>query len=180
MELQRTSKADQQVKDWMARHYSQPKGFVGRQLIYKIVVGDAVFGAIAAGSATRHLPGRWEYFGKTIPLNNLVNNTFFHLEKPVEGYPSRNFSTKVVQTWRDRVKLDWPEVYGDHVDGFETLVELPRTGELYKRDGWSEIGLTKGFTCKRVAGESTDSWSGKRVWDTINLRPKRVFARGIT
>ena len=63
--------------------------------------------------------------------------------------------------------------------GWETLVELPRTGTLYACDGWAEVGMTKGYTCKRVAGKGTDAWTGKRVWDTKNLRPKRVFVREV-
>jgi hypothetical protein len=65
--------------------------------------------------------------------------------------------------------------YGDVPIGFESLVELPRSGEVYKRDGWTEVGVTKGQTCKRIAGKGTDSWTGRRVWDTKNLRPKRIF-----
>lgn len=161
----------------MAVHYSAPKGFVGRQLIYRVSYDGQTYGATAAGSATKHLPGRADFFGWPRGLNNLVNNTFFHIE-PVGGrYPCRNFAQKVVAAWRGKVLLDWPAVYGDAVEGWETLVEPPRTGELYRRDGWAEIGRTQGYTCKRVAGKGTDSWSGKRVWDTINLRPKLVFAR---
>ena len=165
------------LKKYMAVHYSRPKGFVGRQLIYSVNVDGTCYGAIVAGSATRFLPGRSNFFKKEIPLNNLVNNTFFHIEKQNGGYPCRNFSSKVVEAWRERVKVDWPLYYRDEVLGFESLVELPRTGELYLKDGWTKIGITKGFTCKRGPGESTDSWSGKRVWDTINLRPKLVFVR---
>lgn len=175
IELVRTSKADPRVREMMAEHYSQPKGFVGRQLIYLICHEGAVYGAIAAGSATRHLPGRAAVLG-TPPLNALVNNTFFHV-KPLAGYPLRNFTTRCVAAWRQRVQLDWIVYYGDIVAGFETLVELPRTGELYRRDGWVEVGQTKGFTCKREGGKGTDSWSGRRVWNTTELRPKRVFVR---
>lgn len=57
---------------------------------------------------------------------------------------------------------------GDYVLAFETLVELPRTGELYKRSGFVETGITKGFTCKRTAGFGTDSRTGKRTWDIQN------------
>ncbi len=163
----------------MAVHYSAPKGFVGRQLIYKVVVDGVCYGATAAGSATRFLPGRTDFFGREIPLNNLVNNTFFHVEKQGGRYPFRNFGPAVVEVWRDTVIRDWLRFYGSEVEGFETLVELPRTGEVYIRDGWSEVGMTKGYTCKRIAGKSTDAWSGKRVWDTKNLRPKRVFLRHV-
>lgn len=134
------------------------------------------YGAIAAGSATKFLPGRNEFFGQ-VELNNIVNNIFFHIEKFDNRYPMYNFAVKVVEKCRQTVISDWKETYGDAVLGWESLVELPRTGELYIRDGWEEVGLTKGYTCKRKAGEGTDSWTGKRVWDTQNLRPKRVFVR---
>jgi len=74
---------------------------------------------------------------------------------------------------------DWLTYYGDEVLGWETLVEPPRTGILYTRDGWTRVGVTKGYTCKRLAGKGTDSWSGRRVWDTKNIRPKLVFVREV-
>lgn len=179
IELIATSKSDPDVRRWMAEHYSAPKGFVGRQLIYKIADDGRVYGAIAGGSATRFLPGREDFYLDQPPLNCLVNNTFFHIAKLEDGYPCRNFTTHVVAAWRERVIVDWQAKYGDPVLGFETLVELPRSGELYRRDRWLEVGVTKGFTCKRAAGKGTDSWTGKRVWDTENLRPKRVFCRHV-
>jgi|GEM_PF-2515046 len=177
--LVRIPKSDADLQTWMASHYSAPKGFVGRQLIYKIFVNDICYGALAAGSATRFLPGRSDFFGREVLLDNLVNNTFFHIEKRNGQYPFRNFATAVVKKWRETVIYDWPRYYGSEVQGFETLVELPRTGELYRRDNWTEVGMTKGYTCKRVAGRGTDNWSGKRVWDVKNLRPKRVFVKKI-
>lgn len=48
-----------------------------------------------------------------------------------------------------QIAVDWKQKYGDDVIAFETLIELPRTGELYKRAGYKEIGITKGYTCKR-------------------------------
>lgn len=175
-----TSKSDSWLQDWMAAHYSAPKGFVGRQLIYKVFVDNVCYGITVAGSATRFLPGRTEFFGREVPLNNLVNNTFFHIERQHGKYPLRNFATRIVEKWRSTVVQHWPECYGSPVEGFETLVELPRTGELYRRDNWTEVGMTKGYTCKRSAGKGTDNWSGKRVWDTDNLRPKKVFVREVS
>jgi hypothetical protein len=167
----------------MSHHYSAPKGFVGRNICYAIEHDGLYYGSIVGGSSTLHLAGRDEFFGitdnKQDKLRKIVNNIFYHIE-PVNGqYPTRNFSQKVLAEFRARIVLDWKEQYEDDVLGFETLVELPRTGEIYKRDGWAEVGLTKGFTCKRVAGQGTDNWTGKRVWDTENLRPKRVFCRMI-
>lgn len=172
-------KSDRLLQTMMQRHYSQPKGFVGRQLIYRISVIQHIYGFIVGGSATLFLPGRHAFFAGNIPpLSHIVNNTFFHVEKQENRrYPLRNFTTQIIQAWRSRVISDWPYYYGDSVIAFESLVELPRTGELYRKDHWTEVGITKGFTCKREAGISTDAWSGRRVWGVGS--PKRVFMRKI-
>ncbi len=164
----------------MSVHYSKPKGFVGRNICYAVICENEYYGAIVGGSATKHLPGRKEFlkdFEGWYGLNNIVNNIFYHVEPKNGKYPLRNFTQKVLKTFMKQVKQDWQAFYGDRVLAFETLVELPRTGELYKRSGFKEIGITKGYTCKRIGGLGTDSWTGKRIWDTKNLRPKRVLIR---
>ena len=173
-----TKRTDSRLLTLMQNHYSHPNGFVGRSICYAVNYDNVYYGHTIAGSATLHLPNRNEFFDITkCDLNQIVNNIFFHVE-PINGsYPCRNFVQKVIKAWRERVIIDWFNKYGDEVIGFETLVEIPRTGDCYKRDGWKEIGQTKGFTCKRVAGKSTDSWTGQRVWDYKNLRPKLVLAR---
>ena len=168
----------------MAIHYSRPKGFVGRNICYAIMFGNEYYGAIVGGSATLHLVGRDEFFSltketKKAALNQIVNNIFYHIEKKRGTYPVRNMVPRVLKMFRARIVVDWATKYNNSVIGFESLIELPRTGEAYKRDGWVEVGITKGQTCKRVAGKGTDSWTGKRVWDTQNLRPKRVFVRKV-
>lgn len=167
--------ADEMLKN-MAIHYSQPRGFVGRNICYLIMAGGTCYGSIAGGSATRFLPGR-KVVGS---LNNGINNIFYHVEKRNGEYPTRNFTVSVLKLYRETIERDWLAKYNDIVLWHETLVELPRTGECYKRDGWQLVGETKGYTCKRTAGKGTDSWSGRRVWDTVNLRPKLVFVRQIT
>lgn len=154
----------------MAGHYSRPRGFVGRNICYIVSYDDVDYGAIVGGSTPLHLPNRPYNFD----LNSIVNNLFYNVRGP---YPVRNFTSKVVREFRHRVYDDWFFKYGDFVEAYETLVELPRRGELYLRDGWREAGTTKGFTCKRVAGVGSDGWSGKRVWDVKNLRPKRFLYR---
>jgi hypothetical protein len=178
MMLVLTKRTEPRLLDCMKNHYSQPKGFVGRNLCYGVLDGDVYYGHIVGGSATLHLPGRNGYFGiGKSHLSSIVNNIFFHIEKFGDKYPQRNFAQSVLKAWRNRVSSDWHEKYGDVVLGFESLVELPRTGEVYRRDGWVELGQTKGFTCKRTAGKGTDSWGGKRVWNITELRPKRVFCK---
>jgi len=163
----------------MGRHYSCPKGFVGRNICYSINYGGVCYGHIVGGSATRHLPGRDDFLGfpAKLHLQRLVNNIFFHIEPGGDGYPVRNFASSVIRCFEEAIQRDWSNKYGDPVLAFESLVELPRTGDCYKRAGWKLIGQTKGYTCKRTSGVGTDSWSGRRVWDTVNLRPKLVFAK---
>jgi hypothetical protein len=120
--LVRVPKSNPALRQLMPRHYSAPKGFVARSICYLVEAEGRVWGATVAGSATRFLPGRYDFFGIEHPLNNLVNNTFFHIEKQDDRYPCRNFAQKIVRAWRDVVALDWLEKYGDEVLGWETLV----------------------------------------------------------
>lgn len=178
LSLHRTKRTDSRLLSKMSTHYSQPKGFVGRSIFYAVEYDGIYYGHIGGGSATRFLSGRNEFLGITIKeLNNVVNNIFYSIGKVGDGYPVRNFTSLVVEGFVNRIKTDWADKYGDTVKGFETLVEKPRTGELYRRAGWNQVGETKGFTCKRVAGKGTDSWGGKRVWntDSESLRPKIIL-----
>jgi hypothetical protein len=179
LELIKTKRTDERLLGRMEGHYSQPKGFVGRNICYAVMYGSVYYGHIVGGSATRFLPGRHEFLGTSAKqLNNIVNNIFFNVAPPLgQKYPIRNFTTYVVEQFVEKVKQDWQIKYEDKVLGFETLVEKPRTGELYLRAGWVKVGETIGYTCKRVPGKGTDSWSGKRVWNTDkdSLRPKNVL-----
>lgn len=178
--LEVTKHSDPRLRERMATHYSQPKGFVGRTICYAVLYDGVYYGHIVAGSACRFLPGRNEYLGiDPTMLNSIVSNVFYSVSKVDGRYPCRNFTTAVVLAFVERVQHDWLAKYGDIVLGFETLVELPRTGDLYLRAGWSLVGQTKGQTCKRTAGKGTDSWTGRRVWDTVNLRPKHVLCLAI-
>lgn len=177
LELLKVNKNNLALRIAMEHHYSHPNGFVGRSICYGVFYNSECFGFIVGGSSTKHLPGRDEFFNNT-HLDNIVNNTFFHISKNDTKYPIRNFVPKVISQWRKQIIQDWPDKFdGDKVIGFETLVELPRTGECYLRDGWKLVGQTKGFTCKRIGGVGTDSWGGKRVWNLDKLRPKRVLVR---
>ncbi len=178
IQLCQTKRTDSELLKRMATHYSKPKGFVGRNICYAVFHDNKYFGHIVGGSATRHLSGRHEFL-KTHDgqLVNIVNNIFFNVSPAEEKYPIRNFTTAVVKLFVVRIMTDWENKYGDIVLGFETLVEKPRIGELYKRAGWTKVGETKGYTCKRIGGKGTDSWTGKRVWNTDleSLRPKNIL-----
>ena len=178
--LIQTKRTDPLLLERMKVHYSQPKGFVGRNICYAIHVGPYYYGHIVGGSATKHLPGRHEFLGtQSKDLNSIVNNIFFNVSKVNGQYPLRNFTVKCVHRFIEVIQQDWRTKYGDQVTGFETLVELPREGRLYKMAGWTQVGVTKGYTCKRGPGSGTDSWSGARVWDTTNLKPKAVLCKKV-
>lgn len=172
IELIQTKRTDPRLLARMQIHYSQPRGFVGRNICYAVLYDGVYYGHIVGGSTAKWLPGR-----DASALNNIVNNLFYSVAKVNERYPTRNFSSRVVEAFCERVRIDWFAKYGDKVTRIETLVEPPRTGELYIRAGFTFVGQTKGFTCKRVAGRGSDSYGGRRVWDTQTRRPKNVFAR---
>jgi hypothetical protein len=197
VQLERISKGDLLLRVASNNHYSEPGGFVGRFLAYAVWVGETYLGVIVGGSSTMHLVGRNEFFGGA-SLNSIINNTLFHLERPwgvppfsyamgekgIEcrenrlPYPLRNLTTQVLSAWRRQALTDWQATYGDEVVGFETLVQIPRTGEVYRRDGWSLVGETKGFSCRRVGGTNpTESFDGRRVWTFDPSKRKLVFCR---
>ncbi len=183
LDFELTKRTDSRLLSLMEVHYSKPKGFVGRNLCYGVYFNDVFYGYIVGGSACRFLPGRNEFLDVDLfTLNNVINNIFFHVEKVNGKYPIRNFTSFVLSSWIPIIVADWENKYQDIVMGFESLVELPRTGELYLKAGWTRVGETIGYTCKREDDpfqESTDSYTGKRVWDTENLRPKLVFCKKI-
>ena len=164
IKLEITKRTDSRLLERMANHYSQPKGFVGRNICYAIMYDDVYYGHIVGGSATRFLQGRNEFLGIDITqLNNVVNNIFYNISKVDGKYPCRNFTMKVLKQFTKQCSMDWEHKYGDKVVGFESLVEKPRTGDIYVRSGWTLTGETFGYTCKRVAGKGTDGWTGKSL-----------------
>lgn len=180
--LEVTKRTDPRLLERMKIHYSNPRGFVGRNICYAIYFNDTYHGHIVGGSSTRFLPGRNEYFNITIDnLNNIVNNVFYNISKVDGKYPTRNFTSKVLDKFCNTIIEDWYNKYNDKVIGFETLIQKPRTGELYRRAGWELVGETIGYTCKRVGGKGTDNWTGKRQWNTDkeSLKPKLVLCKKI-
>jgi len=178
IKLKKIKRNNPNFLELMKIHYSNPKGFVGRNICYLIYFDSDLYGAIVGGSATLHLPNRDEFFSIVKgQLHFIVNNIFYHVHRNKNKYPIRNFTVKILLEFEKRIMIDWYNKYLDKLVGIESLVELPRTGEVYKRAGYTCIGTTIGYTCKRVDGKGTDSWSGKRVWNTKELRPKLVFVK---
>lgn len=93
--LEKIKRTDPRLLADMAVHYSQPKGFVGRNICYAVMVDDVYYGGIVGGSATLHLVGRDDFF-KNVKLTEIVNNIFFHIERrggavPYSQYGAKNF-----------------------------------------------------------------------------------------
>ena len=175
------SKNNKYLKESMKNHYTKPKGMVGRSICYAIYFNETLYGHILGGRSTLYLKGRNEFFNidKT-KLNNIINNIFYHVEKVNNKYPIRNFTTEVLKVWREQISIDWQQKYGDKVIGYESLIEPPRTAELYKKDKWVLVGSTFGYTCKRIPGHEKGAFkTGKRVWNKKNLKPKLIFCRGL-
>lgn len=61
LRLEITKRTDKRLLERMKGHYSQPKGFVGRNICYAIYYKDIYYGHIVWGSATKHLKGRHEF-----------------------------------------------------------------------------------------------------------------------
>jgi hypothetical protein len=182
LELKQIKKSDPRLLIDISNHYTKCKGFIGRSICYAVLFNDIYYGSIVGGSATLHLIGRDDFFSltkenKKDSLNNIVNNIFFHIEKVDGKYPIRWFSAAVLKLFREKIKNDWYLKYGNTILGYETLVELPRTGDCYKKDGWVLLGTTKGYTCTRIPGNGFEKFSGRRIWDTKNIRPKLVFGK---
>ena len=174
-------KNNKYLKASMKKHYTKPKGFVGRSICYAIYFNETLYGHILGGSSTLYLKGRNEFFNiDKSKLNNIINNIFYHVEKVDNKYPIRNFTTEVLKAWREQIKIDWQQKYGDKVIGYESLIEPPRTAELYKKDKWVLVGSTFGYTCKRIPGHEKGAFkTGTRVWNTKDLKPKLIFCRGL-
>ena len=173
LHLEKTTKNDPRLLDLMNIHYSRPKGFVGRCLCYAVLFNKDYYGYIVGGSAILLSKCRDQFFDikARSELRHYINNIFYHVS-PINGkYPCRNFTSKVVEEWEKVVQQDWLIRYGDEVKGFETLVEPPRSGDLYKKVGYRLIGQTVGYRLRRP--------KGKKIYDTSDLYPKLIFCKKV-
>jgi len=157
-------------------HYVESKGTVGRQFHYIVYLDRKAVGGISAGSAIfahkkRDTFLQVEKVEKDRGLRNIVNNTMFRLTRPSKDMP---LATDVLKLWQERVSKDWFEKFGDVVRCFETLVEPPRWGGIYRLDGWKRIGKTAGLGARRPEGHGTHgkNSTGKRK---IIRVPKKIL-----
>ena len=175
LSLQRTEFNNPYIQLLWREHYVGSKGTVGRQMHYIIYYKQKAVGAISAGSAMFAHKKRDRLLSITKAeqksgIRHIVNNTMFRLTRPKEHPP---LATDVLKIWKERVKQDWLSEYGDYVRAFETLVEPPRWGGIYKLDGWRKVGVTAGLGARRPEGHGTagKASTGKRK---IIRVPKKI------
>lgn len=95
----------------------------------------------------------------SIAFNGLANNFVFAMSPQA----TRNTGTLALALIRRDAVRWWSERYGDELCAFQTFIEPPRTGALYRADNWIQIGVTSGDSAKTMTlapGESVpDGWS---------------------
>lgn len=162
--LELVQRTDPLYVQYRKDHYIPDRGVVGQQLQYLILYGTEVIGVIGGSSCVYTNEFRDQYFMlsneknlKTRQLNSIINNNIFKLD-----YPAPNMASIVLGLWRRRVVLDWEEIYGVAVAGFETFVVeerlwngKTRNGACYRADNWELVGITKGYGNTNVRGRET-------------------------
>lgn len=142
--------------------------------------GRAV-GAISAGSAmfAHKKRDRILQIGqeeRKAGIRHIVNNTMFRMTRPKDQPP---LATDVLKKWMEIVKEDWLRDYGDFVRAFETLVEPPRWGGIYKLLKWKKIGMTYGLGARRPEGHGTAGTNSTGRRKIIKVSKKIVWVHRI-
>ena len=162
--LELVQRTDPLYVQYRKNHYIPDRGVVGQQLQYLILYGTEIIGVIGGSSCVYTNEFRDQFFKlstekelKTRQLNSIINNNIFKLD-----YPAPNMASIVLGMWRKRVVVDWEEVYGVRVAGFETFVVeerlwngKTRNGACYRADNWELVGITKGYGDTNVRGRET-------------------------
>jgi len=162
--LELVQRTDPLYVQYRKNHYIPDRGVVGQQLQYLILYETKVIGVIGGSSCVYTNEFRDEFFDlasekglRTRQLNSIINNNIFKLD-----YPAPNMASIVLGMWRKRVVVDWEEIYGVPVAGFETFVVeerlwngKTRNGACYRADNWELVGITKGYGDTNVRGRET-------------------------
>lgn len=160
-------------------HYVGSKGTVGRQLHYIVYFDGQAVGGISGGSAIFRHKKRDEFLNlgdqdRQAGLPHIINNTMFRMTRAKDQPPK---ATEVLKLFREQATGDWLSLYGDAVFFFETLVQPPRWGGIYKLDGWTRIGKTAGLGARRPIGHGTRGKSSTGRRKIIRTQPKILWVR---
>jgi len=122
-------------------------------LIYNLETGDEI-GAIGINSAVLNLGPRDYMFplknrlDKCSKLKHFCNNYRFCLTP--NSRDIQNVGSQVLKHLRHLAKKHWEYKYGNKLLAIETFVKQSHTGAIYKADNWLYLGLTKGWSFRKL------------------------------
>ena len=147
IQLIRVPKSDGTFGNLFFSHYPKSKGIVGRALCYLIYLDKELAGIIGCASP----PKNYKIFQEFMKCDEkfFVNNNVFRLIKH-----EKNLGTRVLKLFRNQIRGDYRDKFGDDLIGIVTFVEKPRTGALYKADNWTLLGETQGKRMRR----NSETW----------------------
>lgn len=138
----------------------------GRRINWLIRSKDTrkILGIIGVGSAIMAMRSRDRYIGWTRRqrikhLVNIANNWRYCL---LPNCP-KNFGSQVLSLLCKLSPREWENKYNDKLVLLETLVEPPHKGTVYKAQGWSLVGLTKGSGFKWINKDDYPQYE-KKGW----------------
>jgi hypothetical protein len=134
-------------------------------LVKECYTGNIV-GAVGISSATAAIKLRDDYIGWTREqrlnhLRHVANNSRFCLVKARITVP--NAGSQILRLLRFEGPKCWKRKYGDELVMLETFVdpghdndrlpaasELPRNGAIYRADNWVLLGMTGGYSIRKL------------------------------
>jgi len=181
LHLQRAPFGNAYIQLLWRQHYVGSKGTVGRQMHYIVYWDGKAVGGISAGSAMFANKKRDKILSvskqeQQAGVRHIVNNTMFRMTRPMDQQP---LASDVLRHWMEVVKKEWLNDYGDFVRAFETLVEPPRWGGIYKIAGWRKIGMTYGLGARRPEGHGTAGRNSTGRRKIIRVPKKIVWIHSI-
>jgi len=166
--LQKVRKGNKIFASLYLEHYPKSKGIVGRQVNYLVWNNNQIVGIIGGNSPPLNYKKFREYY-KTEHEKCFLNNNVFRIIRS-----KKNQATQVLKLFRNTIKEDYKEKYGNELIGLITFVEPPRTGGIYKADNWDYLGMTQGITVTRRG--DNDKWMNKEYSKGTK---KHIFAKVI-
>jgi hypothetical protein len=181
--LEFCSSGDPRYREIRRNHYVADKGAIGMQAHFLIHFRNEIAGIISGGSSVYRVATRDKFFGITNANRNnvlpgIVDNITFRLLNH-----EKNLGSMVLALWEKTMPQVWKELYGLQIFGFETFVEGPRKGTVYRATNWQYCGSTKGratplnIFCKWAPGFSTPIETEYRSYWKIATPEEKALAK---
>lgn len=169
----KVGKGEKRFSTLFLTHYPGSKGICGRSQNYIILYKNKLTGIIGFNSPPQMVSDVDKYFNinkenRKAKLSRILNNNVYRL---VVSEP--NLASRVLSLIIPRLKKDYEESYGERLIGLMTFVEPPRDGKCYQASGWTYVGETKGFSCKRGGREG--KWK-KKQWSKSGVK-KHIYVK---